>query len=204
MPIENDMDSYIELHSGAHYTPNKKAHFRWDITDIAHALGNQCRYTGHCRHFFSVAEHSVLCSLLAEDLGYCDPFEALMHDAHESVISDMAAPWKPHLPDYREAEAIAEMDLRAHYGLPPETTPGCKHVDYLALYIEAYFLMRSKGEDWVDPLGVRVEALKLIKNHGWHLTGLDPVQGKNAFLRRFKDVETVPNRWWEQQDASVQ
>lgn len=115
MPIELGTDSYMELQSGARYVPNKT--MNWRITDIAHALSNLCRFGGHSRHFYSVAEHSVLCSLLADDLGYCDPFEALMHDAHESVISDMPAPWKPHLPDYQKAEKKAEADLREFYGL---------------------------------------------------------------------------------------
>ena len=203
MPIDDyRTDSYLELYSGKIYTPNQKRPVQWDVVDIAHSLGNQCRYTGHCRHFYSVAEHSVLCSLLAEELGLCDPFEALMHDAHEAVISDMAAPWKPHLPDYRAAEKQAQYALREHYGLPLDTTAGCHRIDMIALFIEAEFLMKSKGQTWEDPLGVRVDALRLVKRGGWHLTGMDPNQAKGAFLRRFSDVETEPNRFWEAKDGN--
>ena len=191
-------DGYIELASGARFVPGGGTH-HWDIEDIAHSLGNQCRYTGHCRHFYSVAEHSVLCSLLAEELGWCDPFEALMHDAHESVISDMAAPWKPHLSDYREQEQKWEWDLRSRYQLPVDCTEGCKRIDYLALFIESYWLMKSRGEGWVDPLNVRLEALRLAQRGGWHIQGLDPGQAKNAFLSRFYELtkdRDMGEPWW--------
>lgn len=197
---EGKTDGYIELHSGARYYPSAEV-VNVDVNDIAHALGNQCRYTGHCRHFYSVAEHSVLCSLLAEELKLCSPFEALMHDAHEALICDLAAPIKPYVPDYKALEKRASTALREAYGLSTETSEGCNQIDYIALFLEAYFLMHSKAEGWYDPHGLRIKALKLI-NSGWKLAGLEPVQAKNAFLRRYKELmkEKHNNAWWVEQD----
>ncbi|KKN56258.1 hypothetical protein LCGC14_0574030 [marine sediment metagenome] len=76
------------------------------IEDIARSLAYQCRYTGHTRKFYSVAQH---CALMAmnEDLPG-DPMVKLLHDAAETYIGDIAKPWKnllfvgnfgaPHLP----------------------------------------------------------------------------------------------------------
>lgn len=194
-----DTDAYIELSDGSKYYPNEP--FDWKVDTMAHALGNQCRYTGHCRHFYSVAEHSVLCSLLSEELGLGDPFEALMHDAHESVITDMASPWKPHLPDYVAAERQAEESLRSQFNLPLQMSDEAKQIDMLALFIEAHYLIPSKGQDWQDPLGVRVRAMKLVKE-GWRVQGLDPEMAKNAFLRRYHALaKNRPEPWWKQLDA---
>lgn len=184
------LDGHIELCSGRKF--DFKLPWAWDIDEIAHSLSNQCRFTGHSRKFYSVAEHSVLCSLLAEETGLCDPFEALMHDAHESILSDMAKPWKQHIAGFDAWEAGLEKDLRAHFGLPEETTPGCKRIDYMAVFIEAKFLMKSKAEDWVDPLGVRPQAYSLVAQ-GWHPGCLEPGQAKNAFLLAYRDLETVPS-----------
>ena len=62
------------------------------IEDIAHSLAHQCRYTGHTRQFYSVAQH---CVLMAEndDLPG-DPMAKLLHDADEAYIGDIAKPWK--------------------------------------------------------------------------------------------------------------
>uniref|UniRef100_A0A6M3KDF5 HD domain-containing protein n=1 Tax=viral metagenome TaxID=1070528 RepID=A0A6M3KDF5_9ZZZZ len=61
------------------------------IEDIAHALANMCRYTGHVKQFYSVAQHSVL--MANADLPG-DPLVRLLHDSAEVYIGDMASPWK--------------------------------------------------------------------------------------------------------------
>lgn len=62
------------------------------IEDIAHSLAYQCRYTGHTRKFYSVAQH---CVLMAENKDLPgDPLMKLLHDADEAYIGDMARPWK--------------------------------------------------------------------------------------------------------------
>ena len=92
----------------------KKFHFldpqsdEIDITDIAHSLSMQCRFTGHTRFHYSVAQHSVLVAWWLERAGFDDrtQFAGLMHDAAEAYIADLSRPIKglPGLVGYREIE----------------------------------------------------------------------------------------------------
>jgi 5'-deoxynucleotidase YfbR-like HD superfamily hydrolase len=67
-----------------------------DIVDIAHALSMQCRFTGHCREFYSVAQHSVLvCNQVASLLAPAKvTLAALLHDAAEAYTGDLSRPAK--------------------------------------------------------------------------------------------------------------
>ena len=71
-----------------------------DLRDIAHALGNICRFGGHSRRYYSVAEHSILvASLVPEPLR----LPALLHDAAEAYLGDIITPIKRWTTIYVEA-----------------------------------------------------------------------------------------------------
>lgn len=67
-----------------------------DLQDIAHALAQINRFTGHARRPYSVAEHSLLAAQIARELGYGPAVQlaALMHDAHEAYTGDVSSPVK--------------------------------------------------------------------------------------------------------------
>ncbi|HHN9377252.1 TPA: hypothetical protein ACP685_004215 [Escherichia coli] len=56
--------SFIKTFSGKHFYYDKINKDDIDINDIAVSLSNICRFAGHLSHFYSVAQHAVLCSQL--------------------------------------------------------------------------------------------------------------------------------------------
>src|SRR5678815_548407 len=74
---------YLQTVSGRWVNPFDPDPGQLDAGDIARALANQCRFGGHSRVFYSVAQHSVIVSELVEQRGgdVEDVFAALMHDA---------------------------------------------------------------------------------------------------------------------------
>lgn len=96
------------------------------IEDVAHALGRVGRYTGHSHHFYSVAEHSVLCRRHVDISEFRrDDLEGqrrlrrqtLMHDATEAYVNDLASPLKRLCADYQAIEARVWIAIVAHFGL---------------------------------------------------------------------------------------
>ncbi|MEM4379972.1 MAG: hypothetical protein QXL01_04720, partial [Thermoplasmatales archaeon] len=85
----NGMEPWIETYSGKKF--DYLAQSELDIEDIAHALSNLCRFNGHTRVFYSVAEHSVnVSSMVPPEL----KIAALLHDAAEAYIGDVPSPLK--------------------------------------------------------------------------------------------------------------
>lgn len=179
---------YIETAKGNRFY---LSHPEFDIEEIAHALSQQCRFAGHCARFYSVAEHSVLVSRLmdAPALALPDPFEGLMHDASEAYLCDIAAPWKALLPDYKRIEGELEEKLRARFGLPLKMTDGCKRADWLALFIEAHWLLPTGAKDWPAPAGIKEQAAELIAAH-WMPICYSPGEAKRRFLDHFERLHS--------------
>jgi hypothetical protein len=180
-PYEND--AFIHTRHGM---------FRWHeptfrINDIAHALGMNCRFNGHTEYFYSVAEHSLLVADLMSICQLGDPREGLLHDAAEAYLTDVPSPWKQFLPDWKAVDARWDLALREHFGLG-EKTHGCKVADYYALFIEANELIDGKGEDFKDPMGLRQDALYLMRSHNLYPLCYAPHVAKARFLRRAEEL----------------
>ena len=188
MPLKESHLGYG--HNPYIHTPDGRFYLKepqWNINSIGHALSQNARYNGNARFFYSVAEHSVLVSLLVEELGLADPMEGLLHDAQESILTDVPSPWKSILPDYRELEATLEVSLREHFKLGVHKSEGVKRADWLALFIEAEALIPEEGSDFVDSNNLRPEALKLARK-GWHINGFEWKQARTLFLRRYDEL----------------
>jgi hypothetical protein len=177
----------IQTYTGLHFTLEDPV-FR--IEDIAHGLSNVCRFAGQSRHFYSVAEHSVIVSLLMEELKLGDPGEGLFHDATEAYLADIPSPWKHHyLPDYRKIEADLERTLRDNFYMPTAKTYGCRQADTLAFLIEAWFLLPDRGASCgVDQTELKSIATRLIDS-GWRTLNLLPTEAKAAFLARYEALQ---------------
>jgi len=120
-----------------------------DIHAIAHSLAQQCRWTGHTLHFYSVAEHCILASRITSTL------ECLLHDASEAYLSDLARPVKkaPGLGDvYQAAELRLEQAIAVRFGLrPPPMSREVKAADEAMLKREAQELVPHLGQIMAAP-----------------------------------------------------
>ena len=78
--------SWIQTFQGKAFDPFAPRPADISHFDIAHALSNICRFTGHTNTFYSVAQHSVQVALLVPR-----PMQlaALLHDASEAYLCDI-------------------------------------------------------------------------------------------------------------------
>ena len=177
--MNNKIDKYIETYLG------KKFHFLdpdpddIDMEDIAHSLSMQCRYTGHSKYFYSIAEHSMIVADL------CDEENALwglLHDASEAYLTDLASPIKQFLPEYKKMEKVLMDAIATKFGLEL-TMPEDVHIcDRMALLVEAKELMFSAGEGWLVNDGtIHVPEIKLDL--------YDPTTAKKKFLETFEELK---------------
>jgi hypothetical protein len=112
-----------------------------DPLDIAHSLALQCRFNGHCKRFYSVAEHClrVLRYVRGTTLG---PLElehkwALMHDAAEAYMTDIPRPIKRSISGWKGIEEDIERVISERFGIPLPIPDVVKHADGVLLATEA-------------------------------------------------------------------
>lgn len=170
-------EGWIETYTGKKFHFLKPTNEEIDIQDIAHALGNTCRFTGHCSEFYSVAEHSVYVSKMVPSK-YA--LAGLLHDASEAYITDISSPVKPFLTNYKYIEGVVQSAILKRYGLDIVLPKEVKEADGNQLLTEAKYLIFSKGKDWISS----------DKNHdlGMVPVCLPPTLAKKVFLNRFMEL----------------
>lgn len=170
--------SFIQTLSGKHFDYLNAQTDDVDIEDIATALSNICRFAGHLPEFYSVAQHSVLCSQIVPQ-EYA--FEALIHDAAEAYCQDIPAPLKRLLPDYRRIETLVDDLIRSKFGLPLHQSDLVKYADLTMLATERRDLELDDGTPWLILEGV--PASDLIQ-----VVPLRPGQAYGLFMNRFNEL----------------
>ena len=182
-PYKDIPNSAIVTYSGRVIEPLNPDPAQIDIEDIAHALANQCRFTGHTREFYSVAQHSVLVSY------ECAPEDALwglLHDASEAYLADIARPVKK-FTDWGEVYFVAEEILMAavekrfdleypseQYFIMPQSVKAADDV-----------LLRTEMRDLM-PLGVDATMPGEVLES--EIECWTPKDSKLAFLERFFEI----------------
>ena len=131
-----------------------------DLVDIAHSLSRQCRYNGHSRVFYSVAEHSTLLArhAMQRKLPLHIAKIMLLHDASEAYISDICRPLKKQLPQIKPIEQIADKLVCEKFGLIWPWPEIVHEWDQRITMDERMMLMRVHP-DWEcwEPLGVKIQ-----------------------------------------------
>ena len=96
----------IRLRSGKYLDLKDPRPDQFTIEDIAGALSKICRFGGQIEQFYSVADHSINCVLLADKWLFSPSAQRaiLLHDAAEAFIGDVVKPLKIMLSDYGEIE----------------------------------------------------------------------------------------------------
>lgn len=134
--------------------------------DIAHALSLTCRYGGHVKQFYSVAEHCVRISWWLQEQG--EPWDVqlagLLHDAAEAYIGDMVRPLKHHMPAYQEIDRDVSRVIYSVFGCPTEYAdelpPRVKEADNRILLDERDALLSTPPGSWeqdaLHPLGIPI------------------------------------------------
>lgn len=171
----------ISTKDGQFFDYNNPDRYNFDIEVIAHALSNLCRYGGHSRRFYSVAEHSVLVSkVVPSKLALC----GLLHDASEAFVGDMPSPLKAMCGSYRTIENRVQAAIAEQFKLP-YPFPHDVHVADKMLY---------KAER---------QQIAPVPDNVWHtdipaadvtIIGLMPTSAKKLFLKRYEELISVKHK----------
>jgi len=181
---------WLQTFSGRQFIPLTPTPEMICIEDIAHGLSHICRYSGQCREFYSVGQHSVMAShvittldgflSLSADERKTMQLVALLHDAPEAYIVDVPTMIKQELPRYKEIEAQVMQAIADKFelGIGLFSHPLIHEADMTMLATEKRDLMGPEPAPWID----------MPKPYGGSIFPMEPKKAKQSFLDRFAEL----------------
>lgn len=145
---------------------------------IAAALSKICRFGGHTKQFYSVAQHSVLVSQIVP---YQYRLQALFHDATEAFIGDMVYPLKRIMPAYKAIEERLHNAIFDKLGIDPVMPPVVKEADRIALATERRDLMPADDAPWAILEGIS----PIVPT----ITALPPEKAQAGFMAWYRQIK---------------
>lgn len=142
-----------------------------------------CRFNGHCREFYSVAQHSVL---VAMNLPHELAFEGLMHDATEAYCGDMVRPIKRSMPAFGELEERIWIAIAERFSLPLKLSTEVKEMDNRVLQTERRDLLNPHPWPWTIDQAVDGAARPLEEK----IVPWGQVHAEKVFLNLFMNLTT--------------
>lgn len=179
MIVDPDLQSAatIQTYTGRMFDLFHPKHDEIDLRDISHALSMVCRYGGHSRRFYSVAEHCTLMAGFFEERKEYDLARAaLLHDTSEAYMGDVVRPLKLRLALYRQTEDILLSAILTKFGMPPEIPGEVKMADLAICNDERAVLLHHR------PWGASIDDLAPL---GVDIRGWPPITAKENYLDTF-------------------
>ncbi len=166
---------WIQTYTGRQFFPLDPREDDLDIEDIAHSLSRQCRFNGHCRDFYSVAEHAVRVSRAVSEN---HALWGLLHDAGEAYLTDLPRPIKDQIGIYRDLENQLLKVVARRYGLRWPIPVEVDVADTALLITEARDLLVAPPVPW----GLEAEPLEEV------IVPWSMDEAKSVFLARFEEL----------------
>jgi hypothetical protein len=167
--------SWIQTYTGKQFYPLTPSLEAIDVRDIAHSLSLQCRYNGHCRVFYSVADHSLRVSRIVP------PEHALwglLHDAAEAYLTDLPRPVKHAVDGYDRLEDSLLRVIAQRFDLGWPMPEAVRHADDVLLATEMRDLLGPPPAPWPLSASPRTETI----------VPLTAREAEQAFLARHREL----------------
>lgn len=183
---------WLQTYTGGRFWPLDPRPEEVKLEDIAHALSLVCRFAGHTKHFYSVAQHSVLVSRLFPDDSHMALW-GLMHDAPEAYIGDITRPLKQYLMTYESGmhrriadheDAIMEAVAATLNLCPYPNWDKIKDADNVLLATEARDLMSPLDPDWH-------KWIKDVPTMPETIEPWSPDMAEVRFIRRYQELKGI-------------
>lgn len=139
---------WMQTYTGVQFWPMDPRIEEIRIEDIAHSLSLQCRYAGHCREFYSVAEHCVRVSNIVP---VSDALWGLLHDASEAYLVDLPRPVKRYSAigkEYRLVESALQYMICQRFGIDVCEPESVHSADDILLMTEKRDIMGPSPAKW--------------------------------------------------------